>query len=217
MPVPKRKKTGRACVIGLDGVPYGMIVELAQRGVMSTMARLMDIGKIHQMRASLPEISAVSWTDFMTGTDAGTHGIFGFTDFKPKSYAVRYPELPRRQGPDPLGQARGQGQEEHRHQPAFDLPRPEDRRRPHLRLRRPRAGQGRLADVLPGRPGADGLSDRRRHPQVPGEPRGPLAGAQQDHGRPPEGPELLLGGAVGLLRVRDHGHGPAPPFPLAGL
>jgi predicted AlkP superfamily phosphohydrolase/phosphomutase len=89
----KRKKTNRACVIGLDGVPHGMIVELARRGIMSTMARLMDIGHIHRMKASLPEISAVSWTDFMTGTNAGTHGIFGFTDFKPKSYAVRYPNF----------------------------------------------------------------------------------------------------------------------------
>ena len=93
MASPKRRKTNRACVIGLDGVPYGMVVELARRGIMSTMARLMDIGKIHRMRASLPEISAVSWTDFMTGTDSGTHGIFGFTDFKPKSYGVRYPNF----------------------------------------------------------------------------------------------------------------------------
>ncbi len=89
----KNKKTNRACVIGLDGVPYGMIVELARRGVMSTMARLMDIGKIHQMKASLPEISSVSWTDFMTGANAGDHGIFGFTDFKPRSYSVRYPNF----------------------------------------------------------------------------------------------------------------------------
>jgi predicted AlkP superfamily phosphohydrolase/phosphomutase len=93
MPAAKRKKTNRACVIGLDGVPYGMVVELARRGVMSTMARLMDIGKIHRMKASLPEISSVSWTDFMTGANAGTHGIFGFTDFKPKSYGVRYPNF----------------------------------------------------------------------------------------------------------------------------
>jgi predicted AlkP superfamily phosphohydrolase/phosphomutase len=91
MPVPKRKKSGRACVIGLDGVPYGMIEDLARRGVMSTMARLMDIGHLHKMKASLPEISAVSWTNFMTGANSGTHGIFGFTDLKPRSYEVRYP------------------------------------------------------------------------------------------------------------------------------
>jgi predicted AlkP superfamily phosphohydrolase/phosphomutase len=93
MAVSKTKKTSRACVIGLDGVPYSMIVELAHRGIMSTMARLMDIGKIHQMKASLPEISAVSWTNFMTGTDSGTHGIYGFTDFKPHSYEIRFPNF----------------------------------------------------------------------------------------------------------------------------
>jgi len=93
MPILKRKKTNRACVIGLDGVPYGMVVDLARRGVMSTMARLMDLGKLHQMKASLPEISAVSWTNFMTGTNSGTHGIFGFTDFKPHSYEIRFPNF----------------------------------------------------------------------------------------------------------------------------
>jgi len=93
MPVLKRKKTNRACVIGLDGVPFGMVVDLARRGVMSTMARLMDLGKLHQMKASLPEISAVSWTNFMTGTNSGTHGIFGFTDFKPHSYEIRFPNF----------------------------------------------------------------------------------------------------------------------------
>jgi predicted AlkP superfamily phosphohydrolase/phosphomutase len=93
MVATKPKKTNRACVIGLDGVPYSMIVELARRGIMSTMARLMDVGKIHKMKASLPEISSVSWTDFMTGANSGTHGIFGFTDFKPKSYAVRFPNF----------------------------------------------------------------------------------------------------------------------------
>jgi len=91
MAIPKSKKTNRACVIGLDGVPHGMVVELARRGVMSTMARLMDLGHLHKMKASLPEISAVSWTNFMTGANSGTHGIFGFTDFKPHSYDIRFP------------------------------------------------------------------------------------------------------------------------------
>lgn len=91
MAIPNSKKTNRACVIGLDGVPHGMVVELARRGVMSTMARLMDLGHLHKMKASLPEISAVSWTNFMTGANSGTHGIFGFTDFKPHSYDIRFP------------------------------------------------------------------------------------------------------------------------------
>jgi predicted AlkP superfamily phosphohydrolase/phosphomutase len=41
------------------------------------------------MKASLPEISAVSWPSFMTGANPGRHGIFGFTDFKDNSYEFR--------------------------------------------------------------------------------------------------------------------------------
>ena len=91
MSLLKPRKRTRACVIGLDGVPYGMIAGLAARGVMPAMARLMAAGHLHMMKASLPEISAVSWTNFMTGRNPGTHGVFGFTDFRPGSYAVRFP------------------------------------------------------------------------------------------------------------------------------
>ena len=89
----KTKKKNKACVIGLDGVPYSMILDLAQRGIMSTMTRLIDSGCLHRMKASLPEISSVSWTNFMTGTNPGNHGIFGFTDFKPRSYDIRFPNF----------------------------------------------------------------------------------------------------------------------------
>jgi predicted AlkP superfamily phosphohydrolase/phosphomutase len=91
MSIFKNKKRNRACVIGLDGVPYTMLLDLAGKGVMSTAARLIDSRHLHRMKASLPEISAVSWTNFMTGKDSGAHGIFGFTDFKPDSYEVRFP------------------------------------------------------------------------------------------------------------------------------
>jgi predicted AlkP superfamily phosphohydrolase/phosphomutase len=87
----KKKPKNRVCVIGLDGVPYDLLLDLAKKGVMSALGRIIDSGHLHKMKASLPEISAVSWTDFMTGTNSGTHGIFGFTDLKPGTYEVRYP------------------------------------------------------------------------------------------------------------------------------
>lgn len=89
----KRKKKQRVCVIGLDGVPYSMIRDLAQRGVMPNMGQLIQSGHLHKMKASLPEISSVSWTNFMTGTNPGTHGIFGFTDLKEKTYDLRFPNF----------------------------------------------------------------------------------------------------------------------------
>jgi predicted AlkP superfamily phosphohydrolase/phosphomutase len=89
----KKRTRPRVCVIGLDGVPYSLLLELAQKGIMPGTARLIGTGHLHKMKASLPEISAVSWTDFMTGTNSGTHGIFGFTDFKPNSYEIRFPSF----------------------------------------------------------------------------------------------------------------------------
>jgi predicted AlkP superfamily phosphohydrolase/phosphomutase len=91
--IKKSKSRKRVCVVGLDGVPYSMLIELARSGIMSTVTRLLDIGYLHRMKASLPEISAVSWTNFMTGTNPGSHGIFGFTDFKPGSYEIRLPNF----------------------------------------------------------------------------------------------------------------------------
>jgi len=89
----KKKKRKRACVIGLDGVPHSLLQELADRGIMPAMKKLIASGRLHRMKASLPEISAVSWTDFMTGVDSGDHGVFGFTDLKPGSYHLRFPNF----------------------------------------------------------------------------------------------------------------------------
>jgi predicted AlkP superfamily phosphohydrolase/phosphomutase len=89
----KKKKKKRACVIGLDGVPFTFLTNLAQNGVMPTFGDLMESGHLRSMKASLPEISSVSWTDFMTGKDSGRHGIFGFTDLKENSYDLKFPNF----------------------------------------------------------------------------------------------------------------------------
>jgi len=86
-----RKK--RACIIGLDGVPFDLLRRLAEDGVMPAMRRLIREGHLHRMKASLPEVSSVSWSSFMTGTNPGTHGIFGFTDLREHSYQVRFPNF----------------------------------------------------------------------------------------------------------------------------
>ncbi len=102
----RKKARKRVCVIGLDGVPYRMAAGLAAGGVMPALARLIEKGSLRAMKASLPEISSVSWTDFMTGLDSGSHGIFGFTDFRPGEYKTRFPNYSDVQAPvfwDELG------------------------------------------------------------------------------------------------------------------
>ena len=65
-------------IIGIDGVPVEMIDRFTGDGTMPVMKSLLSRGKLVRMSVSIPEISSVSWSSFMTGTDAGNHGIFGF-------------------------------------------------------------------------------------------------------------------------------------------
>jgi predicted AlkP superfamily phosphohydrolase/phosphomutase len=46
-----------------------------------------------RMTVSIPEISAVSWSGFMTGTQSGEHGIYGFVDLAPGGYQYRFPNF----------------------------------------------------------------------------------------------------------------------------
>lgn len=89
----RKKRKKRVCVIGLDGVPFPLVNDLAQKNIMPNFSKLIQAGHLHKMKASLPEISSVSWTDFMTGKNSGTHGIFGFTDLKKNSYELRFPNF----------------------------------------------------------------------------------------------------------------------------
>ncbi|MGD2246630.1 MAG: alkaline phosphatase family protein [Candidatus Aminicenantes bacterium] len=89
----KKKKKKKVLVIGLDGVPHSLLHDLAQKEVMPAVSKLIGSGHLHKMKASLPEISSVSWTNFMTGANPGAHGIFGFTDIQKDTYALRFPNF----------------------------------------------------------------------------------------------------------------------------
>lgn len=55
-------KMGKTVIIGLDGVPYGMIEDFAQSGVIPNMAELINHGIFKKMLSSTPEISSVAWS-----------------------------------------------------------------------------------------------------------------------------------------------------------
>ncbi len=85
------RKQKKACVVGLDGVPYSLLRSLMDSGVMPGTAEIVSRGRIESMTVTLPEISSVSWSTFMTGRNPGDHGIFGFTDLKEDTYGIRFP------------------------------------------------------------------------------------------------------------------------------
>lgn len=84
---------GRVVVIGLDGMPYRLIRDLAESGTMPNMKALIEEGVFRQMASSIPEISSVAWSSIITGTNPGVHGIFGFTDLAPGTHRTTFPNF----------------------------------------------------------------------------------------------------------------------------
>ncbi len=89
-------KKKRAVLIGLDGVPFTLLQRLIEEGVTPNLGCIAAAGdnSFRQMDASLPEVSSVSWSSFMTGANPGRHGIYGFMDLKPNSYRMYFPSYP---------------------------------------------------------------------------------------------------------------------------
>ncbi|MCA1959928.1 MAG: alkaline phosphatase family protein [Desulfomonile sp.] len=85
--------TRRTAVLGLDGVPYSLLQRLFQQGIMPCLAREAAQGAFLRMRTTLPPVSPVAWTSFLTGEGPGAHGIFGFTDLKPGMISTRLPSF----------------------------------------------------------------------------------------------------------------------------
>lgn len=85
-------KQKKVLIIGIDGVPFALLRSKLKNGTMPALGNILDSGyRLHQMKASLPDISSVSWTSFITGVNPGEHGVFGFTHLAPKSYRLTFP------------------------------------------------------------------------------------------------------------------------------
>jgi len=68
----------RVMVLGVDGMDYGMTTRLMAEGRMPNFTRLSQQGGFNSLETSVPPLSPVAWSDFMTGLDSGGHGIFDF-------------------------------------------------------------------------------------------------------------------------------------------
>jgi predicted AlkP superfamily phosphohydrolase/phosphomutase len=96
----------RVALIGLDGVGAPLIEQLTDAGVMPRMAALRRAGTLGRMTSTIPTVSNVSWSSFMTGVNPGRHGIYGFTDVRRDSYALTFPNYGHLRAPtlwDALG------------------------------------------------------------------------------------------------------------------
>jgi predicted AlkP superfamily phosphohydrolase/phosphomutase len=83
----------RVIIIGIDGVPYRLLEDLSDRGMMPHFKALRKQGVFTKLESSIPEISSVSWSSIITGRNPGEHGIYGFTDLIPGTYTMSFPNF----------------------------------------------------------------------------------------------------------------------------
>ncbi|MBW8001801.1 MAG: hypothetical protein FVQ80_07225 [Planctomycetes bacterium] len=84
---------GRTVIIGLDGVPFGMIKEFGENGVMPNTGELIKKSVFKKMNSSIPEVSSVAWSSMITGSNPARHGVYGFMDLQPESYKMTFPNF----------------------------------------------------------------------------------------------------------------------------
>ena len=89
----RQGKNKKVVVVGLDGVPYSLLLDYMERGIMPEFSGLCKMGRLSRMKSTLPEISSVAWSSFITSTNPGQHGIFGFVEIDRQSYEYQFPNF----------------------------------------------------------------------------------------------------------------------------
>jgi predicted AlkP superfamily phosphohydrolase/phosphomutase len=69
----------RVLCFGLDGADYDLVRELMAQGRLPTLSRLSREGVFGPLRSTIPPLTPVAWSSFLTGLNPGSHGIFGFS------------------------------------------------------------------------------------------------------------------------------------------
>jgi predicted AlkP superfamily phosphohydrolase/phosphomutase len=72
-------------VLGFDGMDYTLTKEMLADGRLPHLSRLAAQGTFQPLGTSTPPQSPVAWSNFITGMDAGGHGIFDFIHRDPKT------------------------------------------------------------------------------------------------------------------------------------
>lgn len=73
-------------VLGFDGMDYALTRRMIDEGRLPNLARMTREGAFAALETSVPPQSPVAWSDFITGLDAGGHGIFDFLHRDPEQY-----------------------------------------------------------------------------------------------------------------------------------
>ncbi|MEW6416561.1 MAG: alkaline phosphatase family protein [Nitrospirota bacterium] len=80
---------GKVVVIGIDGATFNIINPLVKDGKLPNIAMMMDNGIHGILDSTIPYVSPVAWTSFMTGKNPQKHQIFDFSGKIQGTYEFR--------------------------------------------------------------------------------------------------------------------------------
>ena len=93
----RRKKTSnskynvqRVIIIGLDGMDPDLASQFMKEGKLPNLSELSKSGTFQKLQTTLPALSPVAWSTFITGVDPSRHNIFDFLNRDLRTYL---PEL----------------------------------------------------------------------------------------------------------------------------
>lgn len=82
----KKSHINRLIVLGLDGMDPVLVEKYRAQGKLPHLSKLAEKGSYHPLETTIPSISPVAWSSFMTGCHPAKHNIFDFLSRDPKTY-----------------------------------------------------------------------------------------------------------------------------------
>ncbi len=82
----KKIPTNKVVILGLDGMEPSLAEKFMDEGKLPNLAKLRQDGAYRKLETTIPSISPVAWSSFMTGSAPAKHNIFDFLSRDPKTY-----------------------------------------------------------------------------------------------------------------------------------
>jgi predicted AlkP superfamily phosphohydrolase/phosphomutase len=74
----RRARTSRVVILGFDGMDPELTERFIKEGKLPNLAKLRANGTFRRLATTLPPISPVAWSSFLTGVNPGKHNIYDF-------------------------------------------------------------------------------------------------------------------------------------------
>jgi predicted AlkP superfamily phosphohydrolase/phosphomutase len=82
----KKSRINQLVIVGLDGMEPTLVEKFMGEGKLPNLSKLKKEGTYARLKTTIPAISPVAWSSFMTGSHPAKHNIFDFLSRDPRTY-----------------------------------------------------------------------------------------------------------------------------------